>query len=265
MITFKTFLSEAAVGALPKYTPLDVKKAIRFLNAKCKDSLWMLQKNKPFYRGDSRLPAGSFLVVDSTKTTRMSQNTTNYYTVILDNIPSMIGFPKRSKSFICSSSIDTAEDFGGNVWVVIPTDSCKIGVVGESDLWRTKVKFGERPVDIEDANRLFGVLNLKPDYESLKKFGEEVKSGVHDDLLTRALERVHSFSPKYDFSSDFKNLKRNFIGTINKAYSPKITGLVACTPTTLSKNLDDTEVWVEGELVFITLDMWDSLLEAYGK
>ena len=44
----------ASSGKLPVYTSVQVENAIKMLNARCKDALWMLHENRPIYRGDDR-------------------------------------------------------------------------------------------------------------------------------------------------------------------------------------------------------------------
>ena len=135
MITFKKFLEEV------QYDEMDLDAAIKIINTKCKDAFWMIHSNTPFYRGDPNVPNDveelGFAIADPSKTERKSANTTNYYTVILDNIPSMAEYPKRSKSFICTTSHLKARDFArqSTPYIIIPFDNVDIGVVNSGDLW----------------------------------------------------------------------------------------------------------------------------------
>lgn len=108
-------LLEAAVGKLPTFDKLEIEEAIHLLNKHCKNALWMLEENKSIYRGDVSNEKNSFTTIDTNLTTRKSQNTSNYYTMILDNHPEMKDFPKRSKSLICSTSLDDARVYSGAV------------------------------------------------------------------------------------------------------------------------------------------------------
>lgn len=271
MTSFKQFLLEAADGDKPSYSSMDVETAINFLNAKCRDSLWMLKSNRPIYRGDPSIPKSNFLTVDSTTTTRKSQNTSNYYTVILDNTPSMKGFPKRSKSFVGATHLDNADEYAGrgSVWIVIPTDSCKIGVVNSYDMWTCTVKFPTFSAEIDNANEFFETLGLPADYEAMKAFGEKLKnSDKYNAVLNSAIASINfdvSINDGDVKTKDSVALKNDFLGTLDKAYSPANTKLKHYTPATLPKNLQNNEVWIEGEVVFISLKMWKKLLAAYGK
>ena len=167
-------LVEDAVGKEPRYYSQKVDTAINILNTYCKNALWMLYENKPIYRGDSvYLFNSAFACVDTTKTLRKSTNTTNYYTIILDNIPSRAGFPKRSRSFIATTDSDYANDYrhdapdwrdkDAGLYILVPFDKTKIGVVNASDMWHTQIKLFGRSDSIEELNRCFrdmGYLDL---------------------------------------------------------------------------------------------------------
>lgn len=65
---------------------------------------------------------------------RTSANTTNEYTLFVDNHPSWKQYPKRSRSIIASSDIDATENFG-NPYIVFPMNGTKIGMCSSSDFW----------------------------------------------------------------------------------------------------------------------------------
>jgi hypothetical protein len=68
--------------------------------------------------------------------TRVSANTENYYTLWMDNSEVWKGYPKRSKSYICSSSPKVAESFGTVHFVLIP-DNAKVAICPGDDLWNS--------------------------------------------------------------------------------------------------------------------------------
>lgn len=274
MMSFKQFLQEESVDRDLIVKDLSVKKAIKLLNEHCKDSLWMLQQNSPIWRGDSKKSslalynkAESFAVVDPSKTERRSQNTSNWYTIILDNSPFMAEFPKRSRSLICSTDFMYAEDYsGGEPVAIIPFDGVKIGVCPESDMWGTQIKLG-RSDSIDSFNSAFSLFArrlLKMDkvpvtLETLKKMDAVLKKAKSlDDVLKNkpeALGFVEWFGPK---------AKDDFLGTIFAAYSPQKTKLRVTTPAELKslKAKRNKEVWVGGPCVAIENSMWKKLIAA---
>ena len=104
---------------------------------------------------------------------------------------------------------------------------------------------------------------MSADYEAMKAFGEKLKnSDKYNAVLNSAIACINFDDIK---TKDAIALKNDFLGTLDKAYSPANTKLKHYTPATLPKNLQNNEVWIEGEVVFISLKMWKKLLAAYGK
>ena len=69
--------------------------------------------------------------------TRHSANTSNFYTLIIDNSESWKGYPKRSQSLICTSDFGMADHYGaqGDAFVVLPYGNPTIGLCGRPDFW----------------------------------------------------------------------------------------------------------------------------------
>lgn len=65
---------------------------------------------------------------------RHSLNAKNYYTLLMDNLPSWKGYPKRSESLICTTHQGSAHDFG-TPRMMIPFDTTIVGVCSQNDLW----------------------------------------------------------------------------------------------------------------------------------
>lgn len=259
MVTFKQFLAEAAAGKRPQFQPLQVEEAIKILNEHCKDALWMLKENKPFFRGMNGAEAATRngfatvdTTVDTTATERKSDNTENYYTVILDNNPNCVGFPKRSRSFICSTSSYGASHYGDDSFIIIPFDNVPIGSINRDDMWHTYIRiFGEPPLNIDRINSYFAGMQLKPTLAGLKDFDTKLKSG---DKKTRD-----------QFASEFEKAPKffdNFLEEIWRAYSPKSTRFTLHTTKTLPHKRYEREVWVGGKVMIITHDLWYNMRAA---
>lgn len=252
MKTFKEYcLSEAAVGDEPKYTPIDVQDAVNIILSKCSDAVWMFYEDRYIWRGDYSLGRRALfdntptLRVDTTKTQRKSQNTINFYTVILDQtLPPR--FPKRSNSFICTAPYNIG--MYGYPSIVIPFNTCKIGNSHQADFWTVKVKASPSSnITVFDINEylrdVFDESELDT-WDNLVALGEKLKNGtLYPDQTSRILKIFG------------EEAQKDFIGTLKKFYSPKSLGL-----TTLSlKNRSsfpakNTELWVGGECIVIDAD-----------
>jgi hypothetical protein len=272
MITFKEFLNEAPTKDKPQFDSVEVADAIDALNAHCKDALWMLKGNRPLWRGQistSEINKTGFALVDPSKTERRSENTSNYYTLILDNIPSRKEFPKRSRSFIASTSyiIGRSYSLQRSPIVLIPYDGVKIGVVHAEDIWLTEINlFGVRD-EIETFNdrwARFGPMLSSAKWDKWIKFNEMLEDKDAREEALAKIERV--FNPKGKVPGPtglIKRGKEDFLGAVDKAYSPEETGHTVETTATLKKNFpENSEVWVGGPCMAISGDMWIKLRTA---
>lgn len=252
-----------------KYEPLQIKKAINQLNTHCKNALWMLHENKPLYRGSRNenlvnlLNNNGFVYVDPSKAQRQSANTSNYYTLIFDNIPSMAKFPKRSKSFICSTSKYIADGYSdyGPAAILIPFDNTLIGAVNRQDMWDTVIKLAGQSDKVEDWNRSYEGLNLP--------------QTSYNDFIS-ALSKIPQLSNVVNpgaYGTDYRLAmiaakKPNFTGLhlakeIPIAYSPEKTKFTLHTTSNLQGVRG--ECWVGGPCILINYDMWNQLRFAYAK
>ena len=265
MTTFKKFL-EAAVGPAPTFTQLDVEAAIDMLRTHCKNALWMLDENKPIYRGESYFVGvleHGFATVDTTATKRESENTTNYYTEILDNTPSRAHFPKRSRSFIASFSKGRAEDFARadwdaapgtiynkSVYVIVPFDDTLIGCVNKADMWDTMVSVYGEKTTINDMNHKYNHAQIDPRWEDFVETNEQIKA--KDGAKLR---RMQTAFRGFDESLDF-------LEVLDNAYSPQATGHTVHTTANLPHDTEG-EVWIGGKCVIISIPMWKKLRDAF--
>lgn len=266
-ITFKQFILEAAVGKEPEYEQLETTKAVEILNAHCKNALWMLEENRPLYRGYGDYDftykfQKSFLSVDTTATERRSENTTNFYTLIFDNHPLYADFPKRSRSFIATTSLKRAEDYG-DAYMLIPFDTAKIGVVGRPDLWNTTISlFGAGTRVIERWNGYFP--SVETGKTTLKEFDTKLKKGDAEAIkeLRKALYILRD--PSSEVLDELTNeYSKKFLEHLYDAYSPDNTGFKWYYTSNMPKGLQDSEVWVGGKVVIIKPAMWAKLRRAF--
>ena len=89
------------------------------------------------YRGIRDGEGGALLYTDPKGDERRSPYAdTNLYNILLSNLPSWSNFPKRNKSIICSSSIESVGGYGDSgTYIVLPPDNSNIGVCSADDIW----------------------------------------------------------------------------------------------------------------------------------
>ena len=270
---FKQFISEAAADKhkLPFIDPLSVEKGMELLNTHCKDALWMLEKNEFLYRGESHHGTVSafnttgFSVVDTAATERKSQNTSNFYTQIFDHHPEMIkmGFPKRSRSFICSTDYNRAndfipnnyKDFWRNIMVLVPFDGTPIGFTNKSDIWNIQINLFGKKRDLEEQNFFLRHLKIKDTWEALVEFGKK-----YDAKNPKTIE---TFNTAFPNALTFDKL--SFIDQVLAAYAPEKTGMTAGTTANWTGKRPSSECWVGGKCVLLTLEMKAKICKEYLK
>lgn len=225
MITFKQYLSE-------KYAKSRLEKVESESAA-----VWLEHYAPKFIKGDTRIYRGvdageGIFIGDASKSDqpRVSSNTANFYTLWMDNHPSFKDLPKRSKSFICTTSEGYASGYG-EVYYVIPADNAKVGVVGTQDIWNTHL------------NNDYRLLELNEQTEEL--FDDEgIRVETWDDLQ-KALKSIDADM----FQSEIRGTKTMY-DVWEKLVTPKHFKFM--TGSDLSKiNNSNTELWIEGECLFI--------------
>ena len=80
---------------------LSIVDAITSIKKECKSAWKSFQKGKYLYRGASGSTTGA--VYYTGRSGRVSANSLNYYTLLIDNDPRWKPYPKRSESFIFST------------------------------------------------------------------------------------------------------------------------------------------------------------------
>lgn len=274
MITFKKFL-EAEVAPI-NVQHLDDVMLQDIILRHCKASLWMIKEQTPIWRGDkhARTMLGKTEVglVDTLKSTRRSQNTSNWYTTILDNHPEYTDFPKRSQSLICTTNWTSAYKYShniDNVMAVIPFDSAQIGWVGAADIWSKAVNLpGGRETlrsmnDFFDALRSFGLDDS--DWASFETFSVELKSNTGlQASVVRELKLLLAVDDEIA-DEDIKKWIDNFAEQVQNTYSN--IGLTSLTPHSLyaehskfSKvggGRQSFELWVGGKVLCMSNEVFE--------
>lgn len=68
----------------------------------------------------------------------------SHHTLLMDNLPSWNGFPKRTQSVIGSTNFGLDLSFGDHYYCIIPYDSAKFAVAPDCDLWNSSCEIGNR-------------------------------------------------------------------------------------------------------------------------
>lgn len=148
------------------------KEVKDFIMTQCSDSL----KVPPIWRGTSITEPYRYL--DSTSLPlRKSANTNNYVHLIISNMKSWQGFPRRQ--VICTTDRMYALGYG-NVYRVFPVNGTPIGVCHSSDFWifpylkeKTKMYINDLDNHIESLGRK--VLKRAPNNHDINALGDDLE------------------------------------------------------------------------------------------
>ena len=303
MTSFKTFLAETAVKTTPQYQAHPLDDVIKILKSKCSKNLWMISSDRPIYRGDwnaNQIPGGNeaaqkadvAFTVDTSATQRKSTNTYNFYTEIFDSHPKMKAYPKRSRSFICTTSRKMAADYarhdGTGLWRIVPFDNAKIGIVGKPDIWHVGKNvelFNRKFEDLDGFNSLIRYLltavNIRSEkLEGLKKFGEMLKnpkskaySVLSDTIETQKLvdyghgttnrtNLIDAAISEEEVAALMKEISKDFMGYIYENLSPSVLGFELGSENI--KKHTNSEVWIGGDIVMFSAAAWKELQDRMG-
>jgi hypothetical protein len=213
-------------------------------------------KDKHIYRG---MPGETKVgISDTNGLNRKSANSLNYYTIWIDNNPAWKEYPKRSKSFICSTNLTTASSYGNdNTFLIIPADNAKIGICPEYDLWMSFKylfkKMGMGNYSTLDNFNSWIHLVMKLDSEET----EEFKNAQMDyKALVKCLKKVtlknltKNLTRKKDFEHFLLAFERsgcdNLFDLMQLGFNPLQNGFDVETGATYKNPGPSKEVWIQG-------------------
>jgi len=273
MKTLNQFIVEAS-----GYNPISFDEMEKY-----KDIILKHDKYVKIYRGMKN--TGDMILGDGESVERPSKNTFNYYTLLMSDIlPAWKPYPKRSKSFICSTSTGKANLYGGSsggYYIVIPLENQSIGVCPESDIWDS---FNSTMTEIDQA---------LPDlnYVLYAMFGGSggIKfdtSGKTSEILLKSLNTLsqkiliigargeddpYYYSDMWNFF--YKKLAKGLTMTdiLGMLLDPKKNNFELVKHKALINTVDSdeesygNEVWLSGKVLFVNGKRYDDLIRSLSE
>lgn len=212
MLTFKQFIQEgkSGSGSFDRVT-LSSEKVIGLIKNYCQGWVKSVATNKsiPLWRGDSN-HKGAFSFGDSNDFKRTAANTTNWYTLWMDGAEEWKNFPKRSSSYICSTSEATASGYS-KPHIVIPFDSAIIAAAPVHDLW---IAFSH------SAHRLFnGILDGNVTIADFQRLIRETAACIRQDINDTDYDLMFK-----DLSAITTHMLEHFFNTVSTAVNEEQAG-----------------------------------------
>lgn len=273
---FKQFLAEdnkidAIVKQIVDKTPSNYVDA--FLNEIITEE-YHSWKTRFIFRGTRLNEGDAEFEVRKHPVGRVSANTSNEFTLMVDGVlSSWNNFPKRSESFICSTSQFQAEAFG-DLHLLFPLGDANVGICSENDMWSSMnrlaklISMNEGTIpDFNDVfNRVYG--------EAAKFLNDKVKSiktpkdvkdvilliqSIIDDGKVNELTKLvyeNTIEGDHDLVNALLKHSKNFEDNLNWVLDPIENDLelkqVSDFPK-LSKSYSDREVWFSADAAFLSI------------
>lgn len=165
---------------------LSDEEFINLAKTKCKDFLASpkyLQRIKGSYDGDysyinPKLSHRNPLMKDEGSGGVFS----SHHTLLMDNLPSWKGFPKRTQSIIGSTNFGFDPSFGDHYYCIIPYDNANFAVAPDCDLWNSSCKISGEEYKFDDYfSESFSQARIS-DY-SYNEMMEDIQK-LYDEYLT---------------------------------------------------------------------------------
>ena len=264
-IYIESILEETSYGDVkPRHKVISVDETKELLATKCSDAYKnFIQYNRRIFRGVESASVNT-LFIDPSKHTRISRNTKNFYTLIVDNSPRWDKYPKRSKSIICSSDEDGADGYG-TLYLVFPFDDANIGVCPRGDFWVSfREGFGNTDISfLNDCIDYLGSLYSKHkdnilDYDNTMTYNELLSVfNIFDNNKNELKEKMdNNKSRMYSYYKEtlapYLNSNVKFIDFAEKILDPATNKFSTTTPKEY-RVPSSREVWTDSPSVLIKL------------
>ena len=258
MKSFKEFLIEREV------TPLDIRPLgdnwEEFVLKNCSEALTSFKHNRALYRGwsnyDSALDGPA--LINLTRSTRASENTSNHYTEIFDSNPNNREYPKRSKSLIASTSKSTAESFDiSGLTVLLPFDNTPIGVTPGDDMWGTR--FRVRDPDTQMVLHSTFINNVNEFLDEFVFKGGKVSWQRLQTLTTKLIKDIERDETSHTYENYSPSLLIAILKELQNFYDYESNQFRLVTPSNLPSG--NYECWFSGKCVSVPIPILNAIVQ----
>jgi hypothetical protein len=232
-------------------TIIDELTAITSIKKQCSSALNALKKEKIIYRGvgDESVGHGDFIFIKPSSSQRVSANTHNLYTLVIDESHNWGKYPDRSKSIICTTDYDNSNNYGRR-FVVLPKNGYTFGVCPRGDLWES---FEDTlHMKLDDFN--MDVLSLISEMDMNYNIYKQLKTPADLKSLLKQMDKAFDESDisenRFDWLSEYNG---SFLELFEYLLDPQINGF------TISKDINnipsfDREVWTDTDSYLVSFD-----------
>ena len=232
-------------------------QAIDVVKSKCKKALNDYRQGRYIQRYARHAVAIPYGFLDASKLpNRLSRNSFNYYTLIINDDPTWKGFPKRQ--IICSyREVNRPPIQNPGEFVIFPFDGVKVGFCPTQDIWDSFSVLKTIGISANRYNNFIGKMlnqgvNGKPYDKSLPQFKKACKQTDEWFKSLGGVEYVKEVLP--DLNRSLQTLKyypisgNDYYKSVVSIYNP--SNFKLGTPGSY-KGSEMDEAWFDGPALFI--------------
>ncbi len=190
------------------------------------------------YRGIKKGTKEKYLFIEPSEHTRVSEYTENWYMLLMELLPQWKEFPKLSKSIICTTRINEADNWG-DIYRVYPYDGAVLAVAPYRHFW------GSFDLTMPEVNEVIIML--------LKLFKMDIHDNETDpNVLKRALSKIDAMDKSKITTDELSNIFVENIFTSIKYGVPVLKALAKLLPANKFKLIKvgdripgNVQVWTE--------------------
>lgn len=249
--------------------PINNKYSLRdILDKNCTKFKLALINDGLIYRGFSgdAMSKKENVIIDSSTGIRTSADGFGIYNHLFSMSKNMKAYPKRDRSFICTTAANTALVYG-SMYIMVPFDDVKnIAVSNESDIWNTQLELDSNSAAFATVHN-FDIRISHAIRDMLGETNQTLKDKMFD--IKNIEERLGKISPNklasslWFFDTEFveHNHKKILTAIANRYFIPNKMGLsLVKYGTKLPKRV---EVWFSGKSVCIHVSHMTELIKSY--
>lgn len=231
------------------------EEAIKILKENCGE--FLKNPKAKVYRGLGDNDS-DYLLIKPSEHSRRSANTKNIYTLFMDNSYRWKGYPKRSKSIICSTNEGIASDYGFH-FVVVPFDGAKFGVCPMDDIWFSFHTHGNINSMDSFCYSLTDSGISDKDYDLMVKSMDELQKKMVEGMTVgtkkKFFDKLGKIYNPDNLLPEYKDVylkdKTTLYDYIDDLLDPVKNGFRILSHNDITKN-DDCEVWTDSNCLLFS-------------
>jgi len=237
---------------------LDQATAISAIKKQCSSALSAMRKGKEVYRGvgDASVGKSDFIFIKPTGSDRVSANTHNLYTLVIDGSSKWAKYPKRSKSIICTTDYNNANNYG-RTFIVLPKNGYTLGICPTEDMWASFYSSLDGRLDNfnEEVAELIDEMGMEYSIYKQLKTPSDLKSLMKE--MDKAFDESGVSEERFDWLRGYNG---SFLKLFEMLLDPEQNGFKT------SKDINslpdgEREVWTDSDSYLVSYEWFNEYVD----